>query len=145
MYFFMSRLVITTITDLDKKSLFWSATWKTKINGFFWNFFFTPGPLWEPSTLKISADPQLLSPRQDKKITNFYCLYLYVSCLFTFLGVDNYLDAPDDQVIEANTNKAKYMEMKKQESSENGNGNQIELDDDEDMLPRVEELNWRKK
>ena len=71
-------------------------------------------------------------------------MFTFVCHLFVYiLGVDNYLDAPDDQVIEANTNKAKYMEMKKQESSENGN--QIELDDDEDMLPRVEELNWRKK
>ena len=68
----------------------------------------------------------------------FLCiLIVYIhnlSCLFTFLGVENYLDAPDDQEIEANTNKAKYIEMKRKEK-------QIELDEDEDMLPRVEELN----
>ena len=66
-----------------------------------------------------------------------YILIVYIhnlSCLFTFLGVENYLDAPDDQEIEANTNKAKYIEMKRKEK-------QIELDEDEDMLPRVEELN----
>ena len=65
-----------------------------------------------------------------------YLLFTFIIlavCLH-FLGVENYLDAPDDQEIEANTNKAKYIEMKRKEK-------QIELDEDEDMLPRVEELN----
>ena len=48
-------------------------------------------------------------------------------------GIQNIDDCPDDDEIEQNTPKAKILEMEKSKK--------IEKDDEDDMIPKVEELN----
>ena len=58
-------------------------------------------------------------------------------------GFQNIEDMPEEDEIEATTQKQQYLDMLQKSDTANENGARVNLDDiEDDMLPRVEEIEW---